>query len=81
MKRSQNVVRKGYLVTKNFDDTQVVGHLELNKELEDLLLVQCVIAPAYIQHEDGTLELTEFSLIPAPDAAGLITRGMEKVKE
>lgn len=75
------MVRRGFIVTRSFDDTQIVGYLEINDVYSDTLLAQCVLAPAYKQNEDGTIELLEFSLIPAPDARGLIERGMEKANE
>ena len=73
--------RRGFIVTQGFDDTKIIGNIELNYDFDDILLAQCVLAPAYMQEEDGTIKLLEFSLIPAPDAKGLIERGMEKVKE
>jgi hypothetical protein len=46
----------------------------------DAVLVQSVFAPAYYKKDDGTIKLSEFSLIPAANAAGLINRGIEKAE-
>lgn len=60
---------------------EVIGRITMITELQDIELAQMVMAPAYRQNEDGTIELLEFSLIPAANAVGLINRGMDKANE
>lgn len=71
-------------LTVGFDNNTVIGWMQLNAEAEQLVneavLVQCVFAPAYLQQEDGTIKLVEFSLIPAKNAVNLINQGVEDAK-
>lgn len=81
--------RRKIPITRGFGQNleDLIGYIQLDVDgtiaplvLSDLILAQSVFAPAYMQKEDGTIELLEFSLIPARDAKNLIERGMENAE-
>lgn len=56
---------KDILVTREFNLNEMIGVLELTDEGKKLFRKDMVLAPGYIEQEDGSIKLVEISLIPA----------------
>ena len=67
-------------LTVGFGNDQI-GWIKFTTNIPEAALVQMVFAPAYIKNDDGTIELIEFSLIPAGNAVSLINRGIEDAEK